>query len=259
MSETAGAGRTGAGLAGRRALVTGASSGLGAHFARLLAAEGATVTLAARRLGPMEALAAEIAAAGGTAEPLALDVADAAAVAAALEGRVFDIVLNNAGVTASVAALDHDAATIDRIVDTNLKGAFHVARAVAPGMRAAGGGSIVNVASEAALVGIPGQLAYNVSKAALIAMTRSLAVDLAADRITVNCVCPGTTLTPLVEEAVARSPEPEQRLHQLGAIRPAGRLGTPEEIAGAIVYFAADHARYTTGAVLSVDGGYTAQ
>jgi NAD(P)-dependent dehydrogenase (short-subunit alcohol dehydrogenase family) len=122
------------GLAGKRALVTGASSGLGAHFARLLAAQGVQVTTAARRLDRMEALCADLRAGGAQADPVAMDVADPASVAAALKGKTFDIVINNAGTTLSASALDHEAQDIDRIIDTNLKGAFHVARVTAAAM-----------------------------------------------------------------------------------------------------------------------------
>jgi NAD(P)-dependent dehydrogenase (short-subunit alcohol dehydrogenase family) len=115
------------------------------------------------------------------------------------------------------------------------------------------------VASEAGLVGIKGQVAYNVSKGAMIALTRSCAVDLADYGIRVNCVCPGTTDTPLVQEAVNRAPDPVAARKHLEAIRPLNRLGTPQEIASAILYLASDEGAYATGAVLSIDGGFTAQ
>jgi NAD(P)-dependent dehydrogenase (short-subunit alcohol dehydrogenase family) len=118
---------------------------------------------------------------------------------------------------------------------------------------------IVNVASEAGLVGIRGQVAYNVSKAGMIALTRSCAVDLAEKGVRVNCVCPGTTDTPLVRQAVGRAPDPAAARRRLEGIRPLNRLGTPEEIASAILYLASSEAGYATGAILSIDGGYTAQ
>jgi NAD(P)-dependent dehydrogenase (short-subunit alcohol dehydrogenase family) len=121
------------------------------------------------------------------------------------------------------------------------------------------GGVIVNVASEAGLVGIRGQVAYNVSKAGMIALTRSCAVDLAEKGVRVNCVCPGTTDTPLVREAVGRAPDPAAARRRLEEIRPLNRLGTPDEIASAILYLASSEAGYATGTILSIDGGYTAQ
>ncbi len=141
----------------------------------------------------------------------------------------------------------------------NVTGAFLCSKYAAPIMIAQKRGVIVNVASEAGLVGIKGQVAYNVSKGAMIALTRSCAVDLAEYGIRVNSVCPGTTATPLVEAAVNRAPDPAAARRHLEQIRPANRLGTPQEIASAILYLASDEAAYATGAILSIDGGYTAQ
>jgi NAD(P)-dependent dehydrogenase (short-subunit alcohol dehydrogenase family) len=121
------------------------------------------------------------------------------------------------------------------------------------------GAAIVNVASEAGLVGIRNQVAYNVSKAGLISLTKSCAVDFAARGIRVNCVCPGTTDTPLVKAALARAADPSAARRALEHVRPANRLGESEEIAAAILFLASESALYATGAVLSVDGGYTAQ
>ena len=123
----------------------------------------------------------------------------------------------------------------------------------------AGAGVVVNVASEAGLVGIKGQVVYNVSKGGMIALTRSCAVDYASRGVRVNCVCPGTTVTPLVEEAVNRAPDPIAARRALEEVRPLNRLGTPEEIAAAILYLSGNEAGYATGAILSVDGGYTTQ
>ena len=249
---------------GSVALVTGGGKGIGRAAAVALAREGVKVAVLSREeMSGQEAVAA-CQAVGGEALWLAADVAAEDEVRAAfdtLEGRWgrLDILVNNAGIYAQGDVVSTTLDDWERLQRVNVTGAFLCAKYAVPLMRRSGGGSIINVASEAGLVGIPGQVAYNVSKAALIALTRSLAVDLAAEHIRVNCVCPGTTLTPLVEASVARDANPEQRLEHLGKIRPAGRLGTPEEIAGAIVYFAADHAGYTTGAVLAVDGGYTAQ
>ncbi len=183
-----------------------------------------------------------------------------AAVARTVErwGRL-DVLVNNAGIYARGDVLTTSRERWDEIMAVNVTGAFLCAKYAVPHMIERGGGSIVNVSSEAGLVGIANQTAYNVSKAALIALTRSMALDFAAHNIRVNCVCPGTTLTPLVESAVAREAEPEQALTRLGDVRPLKRLGKPEEIAAAILLLAADEAAYATGAVLAVDGGYTAQ
>jgi NAD(P)-dependent dehydrogenase (short-subunit alcohol dehydrogenase family) len=246
------------------ALVTGAGKGIGRAAAVALAREGFEVALLARDdVSGQEAVAA-CRAEGSEALWLTADVASEEQLRAAFDGLAahwgtLDVLVNNAGIYTRGDVVSTTLDDWERVQRVNVTGAFLCAKYAVPLMRRAGGGSIVNVASEAGLVGIRGQIAYNVSKGALIALTRSMAVDLAALHIRVNCVCPGTTLTPLVEESVSREPDPQKRIEYLGRIRPAGRLGTPDEIAGAIVYFAADHSRYTTGAVLSVDGGYTAQ
>ena len=173
-------------------------------------------------------------------------------------GRL-DVLVNNAGIYLQADALGTPVEEWERVLAVNLTGAFLCTRHAVPAMERHGGGAIVNVASEAGLVGIRGQVAYNVSKGGLIALTRSCAVDFAPRGIRVNCVCPGTTDTPLVQAALARAADPAAMRRALEGARPANRLGRPEEIAAAILYLAGDEAGYATGAVLSVDGGYTAQ
>jgi NAD(P)-dependent dehydrogenase (short-subunit alcohol dehydrogenase family) len=141
----------------------------------------------------------------------------------------------------------------------NLTGVFLCSKYAAEAMVSQGSGVIVNVASEAGVVGIAGQVAYNTSKAAVIGLTRSCAVDLAHSGVRANAVCPGTTDTPLVREAVQRAADPVQARRKLESVRPLDRLGKVEEIAAAILFMASDEAGYATGAILSIDGGYTAQ
>jgi NAD(P)-dependent dehydrogenase (short-subunit alcohol dehydrogenase family) len=239
-------------LAGKSALVTGASSGLGVHFARLLAAQGVAVTLAARRADKVAALCDEIAATGGQASPLALDVVDGAAVAQALGGQVFDIVVNNAGTAATATALDHDDATIDRVIDTNLKGAFHVARATARAMLDAGRpGTIINIAS---ILGfrVAGQVAaYAASKGGLVQLSRSLALEWARHGIRVNALCPGYIETEINRDFFAT--EAGQAL-----IRrvPQRRMGQPADLDGAFLLLASDLGGFMTGTEIVVDGGH---
>ena len=240
------------GIAGRQALVTGASSGLGAHFARLLAAQGAAVTLAARRTDRLQALADEIAAAGGQVDCLALDVADPTSVAAGLEGRCHDIVVNNAGVTATARALDHDAATFARVIDTNLNGAFDVARHCARAMADAGrGGTIVNVASILGLR-VAGMLAaYAASKAGLVQATRVMAQEWARHGIRVNSLCPGYIETDINRDFFAT--EAGQAL-----IRrvPQRRLGQPSDLDGPLLLLVSDLGGFMTGTEVVADGGH---
>lgn len=146
----------------------------------------------------------------------------------------------------------------DELMALNLRAAALMARAAIPAMQAAGGGVVVNVSSEAGIVAVPGQVAYNVSKAALLMLTQSIAVDHANDGIRAVSICPGTTRTPLVEEAIASAPDPRAHEQWLASSRPARRLGKPEEIAAAIVFAASNEASYMTGSHLVIDGGFTA-
>ncbi len=238
-------------LRGKHALVTGGSSGLGAHFARLLARHGVVVTVAARRQAAVQEICDGITERGGAAAPLLMDVADPASMTDALAGRVFDIAINNAGVTTSAPALDHDGATIDRIIDTNLKGAFHVTNAVAPAMRDAGGGAIVNVASILGLRVAGHVSAYAASKAGLVQLTRALALEWARFGIRVNALCPGYVETDLNRDFFAT--EAGKAL-----IRrvPQRRLGQMADLDAPLLLLCSDAGRFMTGTELVVDGGH---
>jgi NAD(P)-dependent dehydrogenase (short-subunit alcohol dehydrogenase family) len=246
---------------GKKVLVTGGTKGIGWATAQLFAKEGASVALLARdsSLGSqcLQALRAQ----GAEALFLKADVASwdelekAFAQLRSLWGQLH-ILVNNAGIYAQGYVEDTSPEVWERILKVNLTGAFYCIKLALPLMHP--GGSIVNVASEAGLVGIPNQVAYNVSKSGLIALTKSCAVDLAPRGIRVNAVAPGTTWTPLVEQAVERSPDPEAARRELEVKRPLGRLGRPEEVAAAILCLASDEMGYATGAVLCVDGGFTA-
>ena len=238
-------------LHGKTALVTGASSGLGLHFARVLAARGASVVLAARRREALEEARAGI---GGATRAVALDVTDPDSIEAAFAeiGDAPDILVNNAGVTTDTPALAMDAATWDRVVDTNLKGAFLVAQAEAKALRAAGkGGVIVNVASITGLRPAGNLSAYAASKAGLIHLTKTLALEWARHGIRVNALCPGYIETDLNRDFFAS--EAGQALVKR---IPQRRLGRLEDLDGALLLLASDAGRYITGASLAVDGGH---
>ena len=239
-------------LRGKTALVTGASVGLGAHFAGVLARAGAAVTLGARRADRLAAEVADLAAAGHRAEAVDLDVAEEASVAALFRDRAFDVVINNAGITGQGMAIDMPAAEWDRVMATNLRGSFLVAQGAAQALRAAGrGGSIVNIASILGLRVGGAVVAYATSKAALVQMTKAMALEWARHGIRVNALCPGYIETPLNAEFFAsRAGEA-----LVGRI-PQRRLGRAEELDGPLLLLASDAGRYITGATLAVDGGH---
>ncbi len=249
---------------GKVAAITGAAAGIGRATAVAFAQEGAAVVIVDRDREQGEVVATEIRDQGGDALLVPADIAQETEVQAMVEnvterwGRL-DILVNNAGIYYQADVVGTPSEVWDKILAVNLTGAFLCTKYAVPVMVRGGGGVVVNVASEAGLVGIKGQVAYNVSKGGMIALTRSCAVDLAERGIRVNCVCPGTTDTPLVRAAVNRASDPAAARRALEAVRPLNRLGKPEEIAAAILYLASSEAGYATGAILSVDGGYTTQ
>jgi 2-keto-3-deoxy-L-fuconate dehydrogenase len=237
-------------FAGRRALVTGAGSGIGEAVARGLHAEGAEVVLADAVGERVEGVAAEL---GERAEPLALDVRDEAAVAAAVEG--LDVLANIAGVGSTTNAPDTPVEVWDDVFAVNARGTFLCCKHVIPSMIERGGGAIVNMASVAGLVGLPNRAAYCASKGAVISLTRALAIDHVRDGVRVNAVCPGTVDSPWVRRLVE---DVGESLDALRDRQPMGRLGTTDEIAQAVLYLASDAAAFVTGSALVIDGGLTA-
>jgi NAD(P)-dependent dehydrogenase (short-subunit alcohol dehydrogenase family) len=237
-------------FSGRRALVTGAGSGIGDAVARGLHAEGATVVLADRVGGRVRALAEEL---GGDATPLELDVRDEAAVAAA--AKQLDLLANVAGIGSTTNAPETPLEVWEDVFAVNARGTFLCCKHAIPGMVAAGGGAIVNMASVAAMVGLKNRAAYSASKGAVVALTRALAIDHVADGVRVNAVCPGTVDSPWVRRLVD---EVGESLDALRDRQPMGRLGTPAEIADAVLYLLSDQAAFVTGTALVIDGGLSA-
>ncbi|HUK97322.1 MAG TPA: SDR family NAD(P)-dependent oxidoreductase [Gaiellaceae bacterium] len=233
---------------GKRALVTGAGSGIGAAVARRLAGEGAAVVLADLQLEPVRELAAELGA-----EALELDVRDEAQVAAATAG--LDVLVNVAGIGSTTTAPDTPLDVWEDVFAVNARGTFLCCKHAIPDMSTRGGGAIVNVASVAALVGLKRRAAYCASKGAVVSLTRALAVDHVSDGIRVNAVCPGTVDSPWVRRLVEDAGE---SLDELRARQPLGRLGTPEEVATAVAYLASDDAAFVTGTAFVIDGGLSA-
>jgi NAD(P)-dependent dehydrogenase (short-subunit alcohol dehydrogenase family) len=246
-------------LAGTRALVTGASSGIGEAASRLFVHEGARVALVARRQDRLEAIAAEL---GGPDRALAFpcDVADdravARTVAAAWEafGGV-DTLVHSAGISKPTPLPDLTPELWREVIDVNLSGSFYIGREVGLRMREAGGGAIVNVASESAFLGEAAFVAYFASKGGIVALTRALAAEL-GPTVRVNVICPGTVDTPMLAADLGTLPDPVGARREVERRIPLGRLATPEEIAHGILYLA--EARFATGMALNLDGGTTA-
>jgi len=247
-------------LAGRVAVVTGAGRGIGRGLAMSLAATGASVAVAGRDLNALGELAAEIEADGGTAWPVHLDVTDIADIDAAFDkvrdqfGSV-DILVNNAGLGANHPAENVTEADWDEIMDVNLKGLFFCCRAAGRIMLDQGRGSIVNLSSQAGVVGIRDHAVYSASKGGVNLLTKVLALEWSSRGINVNAVAPTFIYTPGTAE---RLDQPDYLAGVLERI-PAGKVGTINDVAGAVIYLASSAADMVTGHVLVVDGGWTAQ
>jgi 2-keto-3-deoxy-L-fuconate dehydrogenase len=239
-------------LSGRVALVTGAGSGIGAATARRFAEEGTTVVGGDLRREAVEELGPGIV-------PVELDVRDESSVMRAVERAEalggIDVLVNVAGIGSTTSAPETALEVWSDVMAVNAGGTFLCCKHAIPPMAARGRGAIVNVASVAGLVGLRNRAAYCASKGAVIALTRALAVDHVGDGIRVNAVCPGTVDSPWVRRLVEEAGE---SLDALRARQPIGRLGTPEEIADAILYLAGDSAAFVTGTALVIDGGLTA-
>ena len=246
-------------LTGKNALVTGASSGLGRHFAQVLTAAGARVAIAARRTERLEELQTEIESYGGRALPVELDVRDAVSVRAAVgcaetELGPIHLLINNAGVADSKPLLELAEEDWDRVVDTNLKGAWLVAQETARHMvRLEHGGTIVNVASILGLSGSGQVASYCAAKAGLINLTRAMAAELARHDIRVNALAPGYVVTDINRDFL-QSPAGESLLRRI----PQRRFAEPSDLDGPLLLLASEASRYMTGAVVTVDGGQSA-
>jgi 3-oxoacyl-[acyl-carrier protein] reductase len=242
------------GLAGRVALVTGASQGIGRAVAIRLAKEGATVALAARNEAKLGEVAAEIAAAGGKAESFAMDLAreesikECAKAVIAKLGKV-EILVNNAGITRDILALRMKKQDWDDVLTTNLTGAFLMTQACMNSMLKARWGRVINITSVVGETGQAGQANYAASKAGLIGLTKSLARELASRTITVNAVAPG-----FIETAMTAVLTDDQKTAMTSQV-PLGRTGSDADIAGAVAFLASDDAAYITGHTLDVNGG----
>ena len=244
-----------------KCVVTGGASGIGAATVRRFAAEGAEVCILDIDLSSAEALAAEL---GGAHFALELDVRMESAVeqvaAAVLErwGAV-DVLVNNAGSELNKTYNDTTVEEWDRVLDTDLKGPWLLCKHFVPSMVERGSGSVINIASLNGLVGFPLSTAYGSAKGGLVVFTRDMAIELATSGVRINCVCPGVIETPMMERWTDLMPDKAEAKDMLKGVMPIGRMGTADEVAGAILFFASSDSSLCQGAVLSVDGGFTAQ
>jgi NAD(P)-dependent dehydrogenase (short-subunit alcohol dehydrogenase family) len=250
---------------GKTGIVTGAGMGIGAAVARALADEGAAVAVFDRNAAAAEQVSAQINEAGGRAIAVVGSVSDAAdaqrAVAAAVQAfGGLDVLVNNAGVVIYGGVPDYREQDWDTVVDTNLKGQFLMTKYAVPRISERGGGAIVNLASVQAIASQREVASYSASKGGVVSLTKSLALDLAGDRIRVNCVLPGSVRTPMLRHAAELAPgDPEQTIETWGRIHPRGTVIEPEEIAAVVLFLLSADASAMTGAAVVADAGLTAQ
>lgn len=247
-------------LAGKVTLITGAGAGIGRASALRFAAEGAAVIAVDLDRAAAEETAQMARAGGGSAEAEAADVADPAAVARLFEGVAvrhprLDVLFNNAGIVLGGTVEDTSLEDWERTLRVNLTSIYLCCRQAIPIMKRQGGGVVLNTASVAGLVGVKNRMGYSASKAAVVGLTKSIAIDYIGDGIRCNCLCPGTVDTPSWRRRVAESPAPEAARRDMIARQPMGRVGTAEEIAALAAYLVSDEAAYTTGTAVFIDGG----
>jgi NAD(P)-dependent dehydrogenase (short-subunit alcohol dehydrogenase family) len=248
-------------LDGRRAIVTGGGAGIGRAIAHRLAEEGARVVVADIDEPAAATVAAEL---GNGAVARQVDVSLSGEVEALVRESVelmggLDVFVNNAGVGVAATVVETSEEDYDRIMAVNVKGTFHGMKHAIPAMHASGGGSVVNISSIAAVVGVAERAIYSASKGAIYALTRAAAIDHVGEGVRVNCIIPGTVDTPWVRRITADYDDPEAARAAMEQRQPHGRLVTPEEIASMAAYLASDEAASVVGAAMVVDGGMTAR
>jgi len=251
-------------LKGKVAVITGGTSGIGLATAILFAKEGAKVVIASRDNEAGKFALEQIKSNNGEAIFVKTDVSNEEEVKVLIAESLrrykkIDILFNNAGIELQKPVTETSNEELAKVIDINLKGVFYGCKYAIPYMIRNGGGSIINTASVAGLVGFSNLAAYSASKGAVVALTKQIAIDYAKKNIRVNCICPGVIATPMVERFIAKSPNPEETRRQLNEIHPIGRIGKAEEVANAVLFLASDESSFITGHSLVIDGGLSAQ
>jgi NAD(P)-dependent dehydrogenase (short-subunit alcohol dehydrogenase family) len=247
-------------LAGKVAVVTGGGSGIGRASAMCFAREGARLVIVDLDAAAVGTTASGIERDGGMAIGVPGDVARGEDVEKVIERTVQafgrpTILLNNAATSSFGTLVESPAQELDRVLAVNVRSAWVCARAVIPLMREAGGGAIVNMSSITGIVGAPGMAAYSTSKGAIISLTRTLALEVAEDGIRVNCICPASIDTPMLQASFDRQPDPEAARARNVKRHPLGRFGTPDDVANLALFLASDEASFITGGTYVIDGG----
>lgn len=247
-------------LKGKVAIVSGAGSGIGRACALALAQEGASVALVGRRKNLLDRVETEI---GNSAFVLTADVSKKGEAERIVEQTVshfggLNVLLNNAGVLHIGTAEQITEQQWDETFNTNVRAVWLLSRAVLPGMRKAGGGSIINMASVLGINGARNRAAYAASKGAVVLLTKCMAIDYGKEQIRVNAICPSFVETDLTAAVISKAPDPNSVRAERISVHPLGRLGQPEDIAGLAVYLASDESSWVTGSIFPVDGGYLA-
>lgn len=249
-------------LDGKTVIVTGGGGGIGGATCRRFAQEGARVAVFDMNLEAAQRVVEDIVAAGGTAAAFKCDITNRVEVdtaVAATEARLgpIDVLVNNAGWDVFKPFTKTEPAQWDKLISINLIGALHMHHAVLPGMAERKAGRIVNIASDAARVGSSGEAVYAACKGGLVSFSKTIAREHARHGITVNVVCPGPTDTALLADVAEGAPSPEKLMEAFARAIPLGRIGQPDDLAGAIVFLSSDDASFITGQVISVSGGLT--
>lgn len=251
-------------LQGKKTFITGAGSGIGEAIALKFAAAGATVWAVDKEPAALIALAAKAEGRGVALRTLVLDIADteqcrkAAADFHRLEPGGLDVLVNNAGIGAVGTVLETKVLDLDRLYQVNVRAPYLLSQLFLPAMLARKAGCIINIASIGGVVGLSNRAAYCTTKFAVVGLTKSMALDHAADQVRVNCICPARVETPFVAARLKEYPDPEKAYREMSATQPIGRMGRPEEIAAAAAYLASDEAAFITGSALVIDGGLSA-